>query len=124
MEFHPAPDIQDRIEKIVLKTDLVYIDSKKVKCFRSFGSKSKARGRIWSFPRIWQQALKIKPHYIIEVISEKFDKLNFVDQEKILIHELLHIPKNFSGSLLPHRGRGRAINSLKVNKLFTKLYQK
>lgn len=111
MVFHFAPDIQDRVSQIVLKTGLSYIDPSKIKCFRSCGSKSKAKARIWSFPKIWQQALGIKPHYIIEVLSEKFDEVNIMEQDKILIHELLHIPKNFSGSLLPHRGRGREINS-------------
>jgi len=31
----------------------------------------------------------------------------------------MHIPKNFSGALLPHRGRGRVvINHRSVEKLF------
>ena len=44
----------------------------------------------------------------IEVLSEKFDRLNKLEQDKILLHELAHIPKNFSGSLLPHiRKKGK-----------------
>jgi len=124
MVFHFAPDIQDKIGKIVLNTGLRYIDPTKIKCFRSVGSKSKVRARIWSFPKIWQLALKVEPHYIIEVISEKFDKLNEAEKNKILIHELLHIPKNFSGSLLPHRSRGRSINLDVINKLFKKMETK
>jgi len=121
MEFSFAPDIQDRISNLVNKIGFNHIEPKRIKCFRSFGSKSKAQARIWSFPKIWQKALGIGPHYIIEAISERFDKLNIEEKEKILIHELLHIPKNFSGSLLSHRSRGRAINLKLINKLYSKI---
>lgn len=121
MEFLPAKDIQSRVRDTVLSLKLDYINPERVKCFRSFGAKTRARARIWSFPKIWQLALKIPPHYIIEVISEKFDKLPTPEQEKTLIHELLHIPKNFSGALLPHRSRGRSINNKIVEKLFERL---
>lgn len=104
-----APDLQKKVSSLVTTLNLTYIDSKRIIVFRSFGSKARARARIWSLPRIWQQALKIEAHYCIEAISEKFDHLKESDQEKILIHELAHIPKNFSGSLLPH-GRMRKIS--------------
>ena len=103
-----APDLQKKVSSLVTALDLTYIDSQRIIVFRSFGSKARARARIWSFPRIWQQALKVEAHYCIEAISEKFDHLRELDQEKVLIHELAHIPKNFSGSLLPH-GRMRKI---------------
>jgi len=48
-------------------------------------------------------ALNVKAHYCIEVLSQHFDNQSLDDQEKILIHELMHIPKNFSGALVPHR---------------------
>ena len=121
MIFQPASDIQNRINLIVKKTGMIYIDPERIKCFRSFGSKSKAIARVWSFPKIWQIALNTKPHYLIEVISERFDKLDQEKKDKVLIHELLHIPLNFSGSLLPHKSRGRTIEPKVVNKLFKKM---
>lgn len=122
MTFHLAPDIQSRIKIILKALDLQYIDAKRIICVRSHGSTSRARARIWSFPRIWQLALNLKAHYLIEVISEKFDKLNYEDQVRVLIHELLHIPKTFSGALLPHRGRGkRRIDQHTIEVLFKKL---
>jgi len=102
MELELAPDLQKRVVKLVSTLNFSHVNPSRIVCFRSFGSKSRARARIWSFPRIWQMALKKGPHYCIEVLSEHFDCLNLKQQEETLIHELQHIPKNFSGSLLPH----------------------
>lgn len=121
MDFILAPDIQKRIKRILQKVDFPHIKAKQIVSFRSYGSTSRARARIWSLPRIWQKALKVNPHYCIEVLSEKFDKMSKVHQTKVLIHELMHIPKTFSGALLPHRGRGRVvIDGRSVNKLYKK----
>jgi len=97
-----------------------HVDSKRVIAFRSKGGKARARARIWSFPRIWQQALGIRAHYIIEVISHHFDDLSEDEQIKVLIHELMHIPKSFSGALVPHRGARKRlqVHYSKVNQLF------
>ncbi|MBI2008407.1 metallopeptidase [Candidatus Amesbacteria bacterium] len=103
MDFLPAPDIHKQLCLITKKLDLNHIDPNRLVCFRSHGSTSRARARIWSLPTIWQQALKTGPAYCLEVLSERFDKLKPDDQERVLIHELLHIPKTFSGALIPHR---------------------
>lgn len=121
MEWIAASDITREIKEIVKKLGLTHIDCQKIICFRSCGSTSRARARIWSFPKVWQLALSLPPHYIIEVISHHFDKLSIDDQRRVLIHELLHIPKNFSGSLVPHRGRYSKIDTRCVEKLFQQL---
>lgn len=122
MELTKAPELDKIISSLVDKLEFKHIDPKKIVCFRSTGAKARARARIWAFPRIWQMALDLSPHYVIEVISHHFDNLKPNDQLKVLIHELMHIPKNFSGALLPHRGRGRvSIDHGNVEKLF-KLY--
>lgn len=118
MDWKKAPDVQKEIKSLVNKLALGHIDSKRTICFRSFGSKSRARARIWGFPRVWQKALGVEAHYVIEVLSERFDRLSSEEKKKILIHELLHIPKNFSGSLLPHRSRGGRRIGREVEKLF------
>lgn len=107
MQIEPAPDVHRRIEFLVRELRLSHIQAQNIACFRSFKSSSRARARIWSLPRIWQQALSVPAHYCIEVLSEKFDRLPPDDQQRVLIHELLHIPKNFSGALVPHRHGGR-----------------
>jgi len=103
MKFEKAADIQKRITFLVKELEMNHVTASQLICFRSYGSTGRARARIWSMPRIWQIALDIKPHYCIEVISEKFDNQSLDDQERILIHELMHIPKTFSGALVPHR---------------------
>ena len=124
MEFELAPDIQKRLQTIQKKLQLPNIKIDKIVAFRSHGSRARARARIWAFPKIWQMALKLEPHYCIEVISDKFDHLKEDDKMRILIHELMHIPSNFSGALLPHSGRGKVvINSHSVEKIF-KIYKK
>lgn len=124
MDWQKAPDIDKEIKILCQMGEFEYIDYKHIICFRSHGSSSRARARIWSFPRVWQLALNLKPHYVIEVLSKHFDYLSSDDQKRVLIHELMHIPKNFSGSLLPHRGRGRKIDSRNVEELFRKLRNK
>lgn len=121
MDWHKAPELQKKIKRLVARLDLTHVDPDRVIVFRSFGSKSRARARIWSLPRIWQQALEVQPHYCLEILSEKFDRLSAPDQTRILIHELMHIPKTFSGSLLAHRHRGGRIDARSVEKLFRKL---
>lgn len=121
MQWKKARDIKSEIKILVKKLEFKHIDSSKIICFRSNGSTSRARARIWSFPRVWQLALSLPPYYVIEVLSEHFDKLSNDDKKRVLIHELLHIPKNFSGSLIPHRSRGGRIDRRKVETLFNKL---
>lgn len=58
--------------------------------------------RCHALPRIMQLSLNQKPHYVIEVISERYDKLSKEEQTKILIHELMHIPLTFGGGFRAH----------------------
>lgn len=111
LEWEEAKEIKREIEKIVKILDLGYIDPKKIFCYRTYGSKSRSYARIWTFPKIFQLALNIEPSYVVEVLSKYYDKLDSDRQKQVLIHELLHIPKNFSGALLPHRGRNRHLES-------------
>ncbi|MBI4100190.1 metallopeptidase [Candidatus Microgenomates bacterium] len=122
MDWFPAHDVQKVLTKIVFHLDFQHVKTDRIICFRSFGSKTRAQARIWSLPRVWQLALSIPSAYVIEVIAERFDKLSEEEQKKVIIHELLHIPKNFSGALLPHRGRGEGITHRRIERLF-KVYQ-
>lgn len=123
MEIERAPDIADLVKHVLPHLPLGYIDGNRIVCMRSFHATSRARARIWSFPRIWQMALKKPAHYVIEVLSQHFDKLSGDDKTRVIIHELMHIPKNFSGALVPHRGRHKRIDHRTVEVLF-QMYKK
>lgn len=117
LEWDDAHEIKEDIKNILKVLDFSHVDSSRIFCFRTFGSKSRSYARIWAMPKIFQRALNIKPAYVVEVLSRYYDKLDEDSKKKVLIHELLHIPRNFSGALLPHRGRHRHLQS-EVNNLF------
>lgn len=125
LEWEKAADVKKDIAEIIKTLELSHINPSRIFCFRTQGSKSRSYARIWSFPKIFQTALDLEPAYVIEVLSKYFDNLSENEKKKVLIHELLHIPKNFSGALVPHKGRNRKLSD-QVNKLFDlyKTYKK
>lgn len=120
MESHQARDVKADISFLVRKLELTHIKASRIFCYRNLNSTSRSYARIWALPKIFQKALGIQPAYVVEVIASHFDRLDSDRKKRVLIHELLHIPKNFSGGLLPHRSHGRHLES-KVNDLFNKL---
>ncbi|HLC67772.1 MAG TPA: putative metallopeptidase [archaeon] len=102
IKYHPAPDIEQRAVKIAAKIEMKR-DFTRIRFVRSTGSQSRRTlARCHAFPRILQAALNMKAHYIIEVISEQFDKLHEDEQNKTIIHELLHIPESMKGGFRHH----------------------
>lgn len=95
--------IQEEMEEMVTALEMKHVKVDRVFCYRTSGSKAHAYARIWAFPKIFQEVLSLEPAYVLEIISEKFEKLDKKNKKKVIIHELLHIPSNFSGSLLPHK---------------------
>lgn len=121
--WQSAPDVRRRIGSLLGTLKISWVTPDRIFCYRSNGSKSRAYARTWGLARIWQDALGVKPAYIIEVISKYFDRLPQNEQDKILLHEISHIPKNFSGALVPHIRRGKRNFGRKVDELVT-LYLK
>lgn len=122
MEWEEARDVKQDAEQLLRIIEMPHIELSRLFFYRSRGSKSRAYARTWSFPKIFQHALSIRPAYVIEVLSKYYDPLDADEKKKVLIHEFLHIPKNFSGALLPHRTSHRNMNVI-VSKLF-KEYKK
>jgi predicted metallopeptidase len=108
--WEKAPDVQRDVNQILNVLDLPYIKGSKIFCYRTQGSKSRSYARIWSFPKIFQDALGLEPAYVIEVLSKYYDKLDPQERIKVIIHELLHIPRNFSGALVPHVTQSRLLH--------------
>jgi predicted metallopeptidase len=108
--WEKAPDVKRDVTEILKVLDLPYIKGSMIFCYRTNGSKSRSYARIWSFPKIFQDALGLEPAYVIEVLSRYYDKLDPQERIKVLIHELLHIPRNFSGALVPHITQSRHLH--------------
>ncbi|MDA1316586.1 MAG: putative metallopeptidase [bacterium] len=123
MKYDLAPEIKEQISKLVpaLKMDHIKIDQ--IHCIRSFDAKTRAIARIWGMAKLFSEVAGIKPNYIIEVNAKRFDKQSEREKIKTLIHELMHIPKTFSGALLSHRGPHHAINDREVEKIM-KMFEK
>lgn len=117
LEWEEAEDVKRKLKQILKVLDLPHIKIDNIHCYRTNGSRSRAYARIWSMPKIFQRALNLEPHYIIEVLAKYYDRLDEDEKSKIIIHELLHIPNNFSGALVPHRTRSRHLGKT-ANKLF------
>jgi len=115
IKYHRAPDIEERVRKISNVLELNHLDLARIICVRSRGSASRRTlARCHALPRIMQHALGIEPHYVIEIISEQFDKLNEEEKIKTLLHELLHIPKAFGGGFKFHG----YVNKARVEKMY------
>lgn len=103
INYEQDPEIKCKVEDIVRKLELEHVDISRIACFKSQGSSSRRTvARCYALSKIWQKTLNIQAHYIIEVLSEKFDKLSEADKDRVLIHELLHIPKSFGGGFRHH----------------------
>lgn len=117
MNYAKAPEIKKILDTLVDRLNMSYIEKTGIHAIRSFDAKTRAIARIWGMSRLFKEVAGIKPQYIIEVNAKRFDKLRERDKIKTLIHELMHIPKTFSGALLSHRGRYHAINDREVEKI-------
>jgi predicted metallopeptidase len=102
MKYEYAADLQHRMGEIVRLLAMEHIDIARVKCFRSKGSSTRRTlARCHTVGKLMQQAAGIKAHYAIEFL-EKFEKLKKEEQDKVIIHELMHIPKTFGGGFRQH----------------------
>ncbi len=122
MHYKLAPEIKRTVRVLVKDLNFAHIKVNNIHCIRSFDAKTRAYARIWGMAKLFQEVAGLEPHYIIEVNARMFDKLDDREKIKTLIHELMHIPKTFSGALLPHRGRYHRINDKEVEKILRNLH--
>jgi predicted metallopeptidase len=122
MKYEHAFDLKVRMEEIVkvLGDDMGHVELERVECIRSFGSSCKRTlARCHALGKLLQKAMKTKAFYAIEFL-ESFDKMDKKEQDKVIIHELMHIPKSFGGGFRHHDYvRSKNINAL--HKKFEKL---
>lgn len=102
MKYEYAEDLQKRMENIVNMLGMEHIDLNRVKCFRSLGSSTKRTiARCHTIGKLMQRAIGCDAHYAIEFL-ERFERMPRSEQDKVIIHELLHIPKTFGGGFRQH----------------------
>ena len=102
MHYIDAPDLKKRVNEIAAALGMGHVDLNRLSCLRSFGSSSRRTiARCHALGKLMQKAMGSKAHYAIEFL-EYFDKMPVKEQDKVLIHELLHIPKSFGGGFRHH----------------------
>jgi predicted metallopeptidase len=103
--YSEAPDVKKLADEIAESLEFFHVVPQFVFCVRSKGSASRRIiARIHGLGKVWQETLNLPPSYVIEVISERYDRLSQEEKEKTVIHELLHIPAAFAGGFRPHKG--------------------
>jgi len=102
MRYEPAPDLQiiaDEISRMLYP----HVKIERMKCFRSYGSSSRGTiARCHALGKLMQRAIGVQAYYALEFIHERYDKLSEEDKLKVIIHELMHIPKTFGGGFKHH----------------------
>ncbi len=103
IKYELDSELQEKVNEITLLLfPHVKLDS--VAVIRSFGSKTRRTiARCHALGKAMQLGMGRRyGFYVIEVISRRFDKLSQEERIKVLIHELMHIPKSFGGGFKHH----------------------
>jgi len=103
IRYRVCAGIYEAVKHIVSLLDLKHVDVERVRVVCSKGSRSRATARIWGLPKPFAIAYGIPPCYVVEILDERFWDLSCEEKVAVLVHELSHIPKSFSGGLRPHR---------------------
>lgn len=116
IKYYEAEDLKEKAHEIVNRLEWLHIDLENVGFLRSFGSTSRGTiARCHALGKAMQIGMgRKKSFYLIEVISERFDKLSEEDKIKTIIHELMHIPKSFGGGFKHHN----VVNERNVKKVY------
>jgi len=116
IKYEYAPDLQVQAEEIC-QLLFPHVKIGNVSCVRSFGSSSRGTiARCHALGKVMQMAMRTKAFYAVEFISEQFEKLPDDEKIKVIIHELMHIPKAFGGGFVHHD----FVTDKNVNILFNK----
>jgi predicted metallopeptidase len=95
--------LEEYVKEIGSRAGLVYLDYTRIKCVRSYETRSRSiAARVHSGSRALWTGLGLSPHYVIEFVSEIFDRLSSEEKVEVILHELLHIPRTMGGGLISH----------------------
>lgn len=80
-----------------------HIDPSRVSVVLSKGSRARRTvARIHGLGKALQAGMRVPPHYVIELVSERFDRQSEREKLDTLVHELNHIPACFGGGFRNH----------------------
>jgi predicted metallopeptidase len=103
IKYCEAEDIKKIAEEVINTMNWNHVILDSIYFLRSVGSSSRGTiARCHALSKPMQIALKRRGFYLIEVIHERFDKLSNEEKTKVIIHELMHIPKTFGGGFIHH----------------------
>jgi len=102
MKYEFAEDLQKHAEEISAVL-FPHVNISRIRCFRSYGTSTRGTiARCHALGKIMQKAIGIDAFYVLEFLVERFEKLSEEDKVKVVIHELMHIPKTFGGGFKHH----------------------
>ena len=104
IKYYSAEDVKEEALDIVKTLNWIHIDFGHLGFLRSKGSTTRGTiARCHALGKAMQLAMgRPKGFYLVEVISERFDRMSKIEQTKTIIHELMHIPKTFGGGFIHH----------------------
>ena len=114
IKYEYAPDLQIQAEEIS-KVLFPHVKISNISCVRSYGGRARGTiARCHALGKVMQMAMRTKAFYAVEFITEQFEKLPEDEKTRVIIHELMHIPKTFGGGFVHHD----YVTERNVDKLF------
>lgn len=116
IKYEKAVDVESVAQEVVALLSWEWVDLGNVGFLRSYGSKARGTiARCHAMGKAMQLGMDRRTSfYVIEVISKNFDKLSDEEKIKVIIHELMHIPKTFGGGFKHHN----VVNEKNVKKVY------
>ena len=100
--FVRSRSLEEALRLLARELGLTHIDGDRVYGAVSRGSRSTAYARIWGLPSPFVRLGLCRPSYVVELVYENARGLGCEELLAVLVHELLHIPRSFSGGLRSH----------------------
>ena len=99
-------NLKERVKNVRegLKDKFFYVELDRILYVRKVRGNSNTSREIAAVRRIGPPYDLLNPSlkYILEVIAIKFDKLSEDAKNRVIEHELMHIPSSFDGTLVKH----------------------
>ena len=104
LKFERAPEGLKQLMHDMVSTlpEFKHIDPERVHLIFS-NSQTRVLAYCHQMSKRYQFAMNLEPNYVIELIARNWTRLSSEEKAKVIIHELYHIPRTFSGNLRNHK---------------------